>query len=219
MRLLRESETKEKEYFMSPISFLDAEVEVPKEFAYENVMVKGSNRTGKTSKVLIPLYKEFEYGKLYITLSNNYAERIVEEDTVVIDMRKQDIPMTAMEVVSSLIKGEEVYLNVDVTCCKEQSTKMVNDIFRSLLDRKEELVAPVLIAFDDISYTVRVENLLEYLESSSEGREKDKNKNFYLASTLCYTRQLIGLYKEEEVEEIRKYVTMVDVEKQPLVYN
>lgn len=66
MRLLRESEVREKEYFMSSISFLDAEVEVPKESAYENIMVKGSKATEKTSKVLILLYKEFEYGKLYI---------------------------------------------------------------------------------------------------------------------------------------------------------
>lgn len=219
MRLLRESEIRETKYFMSSISFLDAEVEVPKEFAYENIMVKGSNGTGKTSKVLIPLYKEFEYGKLYITLSNNYAERIIEDSTIVIDMREKNNPLTAVEVVSSLIKGKDVYLNIDVVRHKKQSFEMVNGIFRNLLDRKEELVTPILIACDDLSYMVRIDSLLEYLKSSTEGRKKDQNKNFYLASTLCYTRQLIGLYKEEEVEEIKKYVTMVDVEKQPLQFS
>jgi len=60
--------------------------------------------------------------------------------------------------------------------------------------------------------------LLEYLKSSVAEKKENINKNFYFAFTLCYTRQLIGLYTEEEVEEIKKYVTMVDVEKQPLIY-
>lgn len=219
MRLLRESETREKKYFMSSISFLDAEVEVPKEFAYENIMVKGSKATGKTSKVLIPLYKEFEYGKLYITSSDNYADKIIENNTIVIDIRDKDIPMTAEEVVTSLINGRAVYLNVNMMYHKKQSSEMVNGIFRNLLDRKDELVTPVLIACDDLNFMMRIDCLLEYLKSSTEGRKKDINKNFYLASTLCYTRQLVGTYKEEEVEDIKKYVTMIDVEKQSLQFN
>lgn len=66
---------------------------------------------------------------------------------------------------------------------------------------------------------MRIDSLFDYLKSSMMGKNKDINKNFYFASTLCYTRQLIGLYAEEEVEEIKKYVTMVDVKKQPLQFN
>jgi len=180
VRLLRESETREKKYFMSSISFLDAEVEVPKEFAYENIMVKGSKATGKTSKVLIPLYKEFEYGKLYIASSDNYVNRIIENNTIVIDMRDKDIPMTAEEVVTSLINGRVVYLNVNMMYQKKQSSEMVNGIFRNLLDRKDELVTPVLIACDDLNFMMRIDCLLEYLKSSAEGRKKILTKTFIL---------------------------------------
>lgn len=217
MRLMRESEVKETKYFMSPVSFLDAEIEVPKEFAYENVMVKGSVRTGKTSKVLIPLYKEFDYGKLYICVKDNYYSQIVDEDTVVVDLDGDEVP-SPEEIVSCLIKGQAVYLPLKISSDRNKSAELVNGIFRNLLVRKGELTAPVLIAFDDISYAVRVDCLLEFLASSAEGRSKDKDKNVYLASTLCYTKQLIGLYTEEEVEEIKKHVTMVDVEKQPIEY-
>lgn len=217
MRLLRESEVREKEYFMSSISFLDAEVEVPKEFAYENIMVKGSKFTGKTSKVLIPLYKQFEYGKLYITVSDSYADRILKDDTMIIDIRDKKNP-TTKKIVDSLIAGKAIYLNIDMIDYEEKSSELVNKIFRNLLDRKTELVTPVLVACDDLNFMMRIDSLLEYLKSSVAEKKENINKNFYLASTLCYTRQLIGLYTEEEVEEIKKYVTMVDVEKQPLIY-
>jgi hypothetical protein len=217
MRLLKESEVREKEYFMSSISFLDAEVEVPKEFAYENIMVKGSKFTGKTSKVLIPLYKQFKHGKLYITVSDSYSDRILEDDTMVIDIRDKKNP-TTKKIVDSLIAGKAIYLNIDMTNHEEKSSELVNKIFHNLLDRKKELTTPVLIACDDLNFMMRIDSLLEYLKSSATGRKEDINKNFYLASTLCYTRQLVGLYTEEEVEEIKKYVTMVDVEKQPLIY-
>ena len=218
MRLLRESEIREKKYFMSSISFLDAEVEVPKEFAYENIMVKGSKATGKTSKVLIPLYKQFEYGKLYITVSDSYGERIIEKDTVVIDTRDGKNPPTTKKIIDFLITGKAIYLNIDMINHREKSSELLNKIFRNLLDRKKELVTPILIACDDLNFMMRIDSLLEYLKSSTAGREENINKNFYLASTLCYTRQLIGLYTEEEVEEIKKNVTMIDVEKQPLLY-
>jgi hypothetical protein len=219
MRLLRESEIREKEYFMSSISFLDAEVEVPKEFAYENIMVKGSKATGKTSKVLIPLYKQFEYGKLYITTSDTYTERIVEKDTIVIDTRDKKSLLSVKKIIDYLIAGKAIHLNVDTINQGDKSSELVNKIFCHLLDRKKELVTPVLIACDDLNFMMRIEYLLEYLKSSTAGRKEDINKNFYFASTLCYTRQLIGLYTEEEVEEIKKHVTMVDVEKQPLLHH
>ena len=101
----------------------------------------------------------------------------------------------------------------------KESSKIVNEIFNTLLGNKGKLVTPVLIACDDLNLMMRINCLLKYLKSSVADRDKDINKNFYFASTLCYTRQLIGAYKEEEVEEIKKYVTMVDVEKQPLQYN
>lgn len=217
MRLLRESEVREKEYFMSSISFLDAEVEVPKEFAYENIMVKGSKFTGKTSKVLIPLYKQFEHGKLYITVSDSYADKVLEDDTMTIDIRDKKNP-TAKKVVDSLIAGKAIYLCIDMANHEEKSSELVNKIFRNLLDRKKDLVTPVLIACDDLNFMMRIDSLLEYLKASAAGKKEDINKNFYLASTLCYTRQLVGTYKEEEVEDIKKYVTMIDVEKQPLIY-
>lgn len=218
MRLLRECEVKEKEYFMSPTTFLDAEIEVPKEFAYENVMIKGSTGTGKTSKVLIPLFKQFEYGKLYMNISNSYGEKIINDDIIAIDLRDNANLYTAEEIVSSLIKGEAVYINLDVANHSKEATELVNAIFKNLIERKKELFSPVLICIDDIAYSVRIDNLLDYLVSSSEGRKKDLNKNFYLACTLCYTRQLVELYTEEEIEKIKEHVTMIDVEKQPIQY-
>lgn len=219
MRLLKESETRETKYFLSSTSFLDAEIEVPKEYAYENIMVKGSKATGKTSKVLIPLFKEFDYGKLYITVTDNYADRIIQESTMVIDTRNKRNILSAEAIVDSLIAGKEIYLYVDMVSHKEESSKLVNEIFNCLLNRKKELTTPVLIACDDLNFMMRIDSLLDYLKSSMMGKNKDINKNFYFASTLCYTRQLIGLYTEEEVEEIKKYVTMVDVEKQPLLHH
>lgn len=219
MRLLRESEVKETRYFMSPISFLDAEIEIPKEYAYENIMVKGSKGTGKTSKVLIPLYKQFEYGKLYITVSDNYAEKVIDKDTTVIDTRDSRTLLPATKVVDLLIAGKPIYLYLDTLDHKETSSGLVNKIFRNLLNRKNELAMPVLIACDDLNLMMRIDCLLEYLKSSTIGRNEDIHKNFYLASTLCYTRQLIGLYTEKEVEEIKKHVTMIDVEKQPLIHH
>lgn len=217
MRLLRESETKEKKYFMSSISFLDAEVEIPSELAYENVMIKGGKGTGKTSKVLIPLYEEWKYGKLYIAISNNYADRITGEGVQAIDMRDASVEISPDALVSSLIKGEAVYLNLDTINNVEPSKKILNGIFQNLLSRKHELTAPILVCCDDIAYMMRIDNLLDYLKSSDEGRKANLFENFYFAVTLCYTRQLTYRYSEETVEEIKKYVTMVDVEKQPEV--
>ncbi|QUH21864.1 hypothetical protein [Alkaliphilus sp. B6464] len=206
IKLYKEQEVKEIYDFKGIKEFLRTDLEITRDLGFENPFIKGCLRSGKTSKVLIPLYKVWEGGKLYINIERRYEDVIVDRDDIHVFGLHEDKPNFS-DITSLLLTGKSVYLSLSAESAQKMKLayELLNDIFADLHSKVGKVDVPILICCDELHHLGRIENLVTVLEDN----------NLYVASTVQYTRQLESNYTSEEVQKIKKFITMYDVEKQP----
>lgn len=213
-KLYSEEEVKNITNFKGIKDFLDSELEITEDLGYENPLIKGCTHSGKTTKVLIPLFKVWRNGKLYINIENKYQNEVIKNENIYeYDIEKDKIKHS--EIVNLLLNNKAVYLNITNKKI-ELANKLINNIFKELKNRINEVSKPILLICDDLHLLGKINYLPQLLIISNNRKKDNLNKNIYIAAAVQYSRQLLESYDEEEYKNIKKYFVMYDVEKQPI---
>lgn len=205
INLRKEKNLVKNKPYLSVSQFKSSHVILDKDIINNNSMVKGTLRSGKTDKVLIPAFELCEDGLLYIDY-NHEAEDILrdiceEKNRTLHIFCNQDLNVD--KVIEYIVKGHIVYFNIRRN--KENDLENLNLIFKGLYENSHKIKSKVNVLIDNIQYLRRINNLEDLIV---------KCDNIKILMTLCYTRQLTEFYGETITNIIKENCIAYDVEKQ-----
>ena len=184
--------------------FKKEDILIPEEFYIENILIKGSARTGKTDKILLNMFFNVPKGenvrKIYFTTSYNYQD-IISNKIVLHSLNKEITEEKLNNIISDINDDKDVvvYLKTPDINREKNVIKLESLLFK--LSEKYKM----FFFFDEFQYL----NKLNFITKKiSENKDK-----FYLS--VQYSNQLkYAGYTDEEIFFIKEHSKSVDTEKQ-----
>lgn len=204
IKFIKETDYDKNKTVLNVSAFKNADIIFDKDIIKGNPLITGSRNTGKTDKVLIPLFNMSKGGVLYIDHNGQAQERIIEStDRTVHIFYNKDVNVN--KIINLLLDGKIVYFNIRDN--KLQDLENLNIILNGIYSSRKTLINNLVIFIDDFQFIGR-------LDIISKLYKKSYKYNINIVACVHYTRQLKQLYSNEEVTIIKENSTEYDVEKQ-----
>lgn len=199
-----ETKTNPHRNFISATEFANSIIAIPKVFYDYNIMVKGSTRTGKTQKIMLPMFSNLNkknISKIYFSAKSLNLLDLSDIQSNYFEIEENNFENTKEEIYKSVRDGKNTIVCFGGLLGKPTLiTKYFTELMKSISEKKQSY-----FFIDDFQHFPRNTFILENIN-------KD-NIKFYMA--LEYSNQLLNMgYSEEEKCYIKSNSKSIDTEKQ-----
>lgn len=198
MYILRLEDENRKSNFINLNDFTQEIIAIPKSFYKENILIKGSVKTGKTQKIMLPMFFNLvptaSYKKIFFTTNCNIIDlKDYEYNCFILDTN------TSIDKIVNAVENDK---NVIVCLQTHLDTNFQMNLIKKIMEHLDKKFT-MSFFFDELQYFPKNEYLLTI---------GSKNR-FYLA--LQYSKQLLNCgYSREDVDFIKAHTKSIDTEKQ-----